>query len=104
MKILKRIFFVLIGIVALVLIAALFVNGDYAVVREVTINKPKSEVFNYVKYVKNQDEFSVWNMRDPNMKKEYRGEDGTVGFVYGWDSDNKDVRKGEQEIKKNSEG
>jgi hypothetical protein len=35
---------------------------------------------------------------DPGMKKDYKGTDGTVGFVYSWDSNNKNVGKGEQEI------
>ncbi len=37
------------------------------------------------------------------MKKDFRGTDGTVGFVYSWDS-NKDGGKGEQEIKNIKEG
>jgi hypothetical protein len=37
-------------------------------------------------------------MTDPGMKKEYKGSDGTVGFVYSWDSTNKNVGAGEQEI------
>lgn len=41
---------------------------------------------------------------DPNMKKEYRGTDGTVGFVSAWESDNKKVGKGEQEISGIKEG
>jgi len=41
---------------------------------------------------------------DPDMKKTYRGTDGTVGFVSAWESDNKDVGKGEQEIMKITEG
>ena len=36
---------------------------------------------------------------DPAMKKEFRGTDATVGFVSSWESTNKDVGKGEQEIK-----
>ena len=36
------------------------------------------------------------------MKKTYRGEDGTVGFVYAWDSE--EVGKGEQEISSIREG
>ena len=35
---------------------------------------------------------------------EYTGTDGTVGFVSSWDSQNKNVGKGEQEIKKITEG
>jgi hypothetical protein len=41
---------------------------------------------------------------DPNMKKTYTGTDGTVGFISAWESDNKDVGKGEQEIIKITEG
>jgi hypothetical protein len=37
-------------------------------------------------------------MTDPNSKKTHKGLDGTVGFVYGWESENKNVGQGEQEI------
>jgi len=95
--------FVLIGvasIVVLLLIVALFTKKNYGVIREVTINKPKSVVFEYVKLLKNQENFSVWASKDPEMKKVYHGTDGTVGFVSAWDSKMKDVGKGEQEILK----
>lgn len=98
MKIIKRLLIGIVVLIALVLIIAIFVKKEYAVEREVVINKPKSEVFEYIKYLKNQDSFSVWAMKDPNMKKEFKGEDGTVGFISAWDSDMKDVGKGEQEI------
>jgi len=89
-------------IVALLLIVALFVKKDYTVEREITINKLKSEVFSYIKHLKNQEKYSKWVMIDPNMKKTYRGTDSTVGFKYAWDG-NKDVGQGEQEIKSISE-
>ena len=104
MKILKKIVLALLGLIVSLLIIALFVKKDYAVVREVTINKPKQVVFEYVKYLKNQDNYSVWARMDPNMKKEYRGTDGTVGFVSSWDSNVKDVGTGEQEITKITDG
>lgn len=40
---------------------------------------------------------------DPDMKKEYRGTDGTVGFVSAWEG-NKKVGKGEQEIMQIEDG
>ena len=43
-------------------------------------------------------------MTDPAMKKDLKGTDGTVGFVYAWDSNNKQAGKGEQEIVKLTEG
>lgn len=104
MKTLKRIGIVLAALVALLLLTGLFVDGHYAVEREVTINKPKQEVFDYVKYLKNQDNYSVWAKIDPGMKKEYRGEDGTAGFVSAWDSENPDAGKGEQKIVKITDG
>ncbi len=91
-------------IIGVALIAALFVKKDMDAVREVTINKPKQEVFNYVKYLKNQEAYSKWESMDPAMKKSYRGTDGMVGFVSAWDSEKDDVGKGEQEIKKIIEG
>jgi hypothetical protein len=100
MKILKKILFVILGIIVLALVVALFTKKDYAVEREVTINKPKQEVFDFIKFVKNQDQYSVWNNIDPAMKKSYTGTDGTVGFIYAWDSTNKNAGKGEQEITK----
>jgi hypothetical protein len=104
MKIVKRILIGVAILVAVPLIVGLFVRTDFAVEREVIINKPKNDVFNYVRYLKNHDNFSKWATMDPQMKKDYRGTDGTVGFVSAWESENQDVGKGEQEIKKITEG
>jgi len=104
MKIVKKILIVLGIIIAIPLVLAIFMKKEYTVERSTEINKPKDEVFNYVKHVKNQDNYAVWNKMDPAMVKEYRGEDGTVGFVYAWDSQNENVGKGEQEISKVNEG
>lgn len=104
MRILKRIGLFLLGLVVLVLITALFVKKEMHAEREVVINKPKAEVFAYVKHLKNQNEYSKWGSMDPAMKKEFKGTDGTVGFVSAWDSDNKDVGKGAQTITAIQEG
>ena len=85
-------------LIAIPLILAAFTKKDYAVEREITINKPKQEVFDYLKFLKNQDDFSKWAKMDPAMKKTYSGTDGTVGFVAGWNSDDENVGVGEQEI------
>jgi hypothetical protein len=88
----------------LALIVAAFTKKDYSVSREIVINKPKQEVFSYIKLLKNQDNYSKWATMDVNMKKEFRGTDGTVGFVSAWDSQKDEVGKGEQTIKKITEG
>ena len=104
MKIVKKILIVIVFIIGVALIAALFVKKEYAVEREIVINKPNAEVFAYVKMIKNQDYFSVWNMKDPDSKRVTTGTDGTVGYVYSWDSKMDDVGQGEQEIIKIAEG
>ncbi|MGL4597156.1 MAG: SRPBCC family protein, partial [Bacteroidia bacterium] len=100
MQILLIILFSILGLVALVLVLALFLKKEYAVERSIAIRKPKAVVFDYIKHLKNQDNFSKWGKMDPNMKKEFTGVDGTVGFVSSWNSTDKNVGVGEQEIKK----
>lgn len=104
MKTIKRILLALAAIIVLALVIALFIKKEYLIEREITINKPKIEVFEYIKYLKNQDNYSVWASMDPDMIKEFRGTDATVGFISAWESQNKSVGKGEQEIVKIDEG
>ncbi|MEP7317707.1 MAG: SRPBCC family protein [Panacibacter sp.] len=99
-----NILIIVVIVIALPFIIALFSKKEYAVEREIIISKPKQQVFNYIRFLKNQNNYSVWNMKDPNMKQEFKGTDGTVGFVSAWDSTDKNVGKGEQEIKKITEG
>jgi hypothetical protein len=104
MKILKKLLIGLAILLGIVLIAAWFTNKEYSVEREIVINKPKQQVYDYVKYLKNQNNYSKWATMDANMKKSYKGTDATVGFVSGWDSENADLGVGEQEITKMSDG
>jgi uncharacterized protein YndB with AHSA1/START domain len=99
MKILKRVLLGILAVIIILLVVALFVPNNYKIERTATINKPASIVYEYVKQLKNQDQYNKWVMADPAMKKTYRGEDGNVGFVYAWDSEDKNVGKGEQEIR-----
>ena len=99
MKTVKRILLVIGILIAIPLVSALFMNKDYAVEREVVINKPVDNVFGYVKYLKNQDSYSRWAQMDPAMKKDFRGTDGQPGAVSSWNSQMDDVGQGEQEIK-----
>jgi hypothetical protein len=89
--------YIFIGILALILVLALIAPRHYEVNREVIINKNVIEVFEYIKLVKNQNDWSPWKQKDPNMKQEYFGTDGEVGFVSKWEG-NKQVGTGEQEI------
>ena len=103
MKILKKILIVILILIAIPLVIALFVRNDYAVTREIVVNKPKAIVFDYIKHIKNQSNYNAWLLADPNVKEEFKGTDGTIGFVSIWKG-NSDVGEGEQEIKKIAEG
>lgn len=94
---------IIVALLVLLLLIPLFSKKGYSIQREIVINRPKQQVFNYIKFLKNQDNFSKWVMTDPNMKKDFKGTDGTVGFVYAWDG-NKKAGKGEQEIMRIAEG
>lgn len=98
MNILIIVLLALVTLISFLLILAVFVKNEYVIQREVIINRPMPEVFDYLKHIKNQDFFSKWVMTDPNMRRDFSGQDGTVGFVYAWDSDNKQAGAGEQEI------
>lgn len=104
MNIILAIVIAVVSLFALLLLLALFVRKEYSVNRVIPISKPKDEVFEYLKYLKNQDNFSKWASMDENMIKTYQGTDGQVGFVSAWESKNKNVGKGEQEIKKIDQG
>ncbi|MFZ1699715.1 MAG: SRPBCC family protein [Pyrinomonadaceae bacterium] len=103
-KILIALVAIVVLLVATVAIASFATATDFKVEREVTINKPKAEVFAYIKELKNQNEWGPWIKRDPAIKLDYKGTDGTVGFVSSWKSEKADVGSGEQEITKIVEG
>jgi len=95
-----NILFIVIAIISMPFIVALFVKKAYSITGSVIILTTQKTVFNYLKIVKNQEYYSKWVMRDPTMKKTFTGTDGMVGFIYAWDSSDKNVGKGEQEIKR----
>ena len=103
MNILIIILSVITGIIVLLLIIALFTKKGYKTYREIIINAPRQKVFDYIKQIKNQDNFNKWIMVDPDMKRVFKGTDGTVGFIYAWNG-NKEAGEGEQEIKAITEG
>lgn len=87
MKFLKYTVFVILGLIAVVLLTALILPKTFHAEGSTVINKPNSEVFNYVKHIKNQENFGVWFKLDPDLKKTSEGTDGTVGYTYRWTSE-----------------
>ena len=103
MSIVITILLVLAGIIALLLLIALFMKKQHYVNREIIISAPRQKVFDYVRFLKNQDEFNKHAMVAPDRKREFKGTDGTVGYVYSWSGD-KNAGVGEKEIMNIIEG
>jgi hypothetical protein len=89
---------IIIGLIAvLILVLAFTVDTEFEMDRSIVIDKPSDEVFEYVKYLRNQYNYSVWGDLDSDMKQEFHGTDGTVGFISAWEG-NEEAGRGEQEI------
>ncbi len=98
MNIITTILLILAGIIALLLIIALFMKKVHYVNREIIINAPLPKVFDFLKLLKNQEQFNKWASADKlNRKETFTGTDGTVGYIYSW-SGNKSAGQGEKEI------
>lgn len=89
--------YIVLAIVIVIIVLAIIAPKNYDVYRSISINKPLTEVFQYLKLLKNQDNWSPWAEKDPNMEKSFSGTDGEIGFISKWIG-NKEVGEGEQEI------
>ena len=95
--------YILIGVlslIGLIIVLALIMPKSYSLQSEIIIQKPQAEVFDFVVHLRNQKYFSKWVMMDPNIEQTFTGEDGKVGFIAAWKSENKNVGVGAQEIMK----
>jgi len=91
-------------IIAIILVMAFTGDQNLNIAREITINKPRQSVYDFIKLMGNQKHYSKWVMADPNAKMTMEGTDGTIGAISSWDSQNKQVGKGSQEISSMVEG
>ncbi|WP_295649821.1 SRPBCC family protein [uncultured Mucilaginibacter sp.] len=96
--------YIILAIIAIPFVMAIFIPADFTIAKEVIVHQPNQQVYDYLKTIKNQDYYNKWVMTDPAMTKQFKGTDGTVGFVYAWQSENKQVGHGEQEIIKLIDG
>ena len=101
---LKKISLIFIALISLLLVVALFVDNRYEMTRSVVINKPKIEVFNYIRYLKNHPNFTRWAELSPRAPRVYKGIDGEVGAAFSWRMENNWLTRGEKEITAIEEG
>lgn len=86
----------------LLLLGLVVLPKEMSIDQEIIINKPKHVVFGALISLKN-DDWTVWQKKDPKIQMEFKGTDGNVGSIASWKG-NEDVGIGEQEIKKIIDG
>ena len=96
-------FYILILII-IILAMGLAMKNEYATSRDIIIDKPKAEVYDYIKILRNQNQYSYYNRKDPDTVKSYSGTDGEVGFTYTFSSKLSTIGSGTQTIVKLVEG
>jgi hypothetical protein len=90
--------YIILGIIASVLIIALFVSKELNYEKTVSINSSAENIWENVSSLGAMEKWSPWSERDPNMKRTLTGTDGEVGAKQSWVSDVKNVGEGSQTI------
>jgi Polyketide cyclase / dehydrase and lipid transport len=92
------IIYVILVIIALILLLALFMSKDMNYEKSISINASIDKVWDNVGSLTSMDKWSPWKDKDPNMKSNLTGDDGTVGAKQSWESEVKGVGAGSQTI------
>lgn len=95
-------FYVVIGIITFVAFLHAWSRKDYDLSRTIVINRPKAEVYAYIRQLKKQPSWMPWFLNDPKFVVRYKGDDGKTGASSYWKG-NKKV-EGIQKITKIKEG
>ncbi|MBC7370992.1 MAG: SRPBCC family protein [Bdellovibrionaceae bacterium] len=86
------------GLLVVFIILCLVVPQEFRLEREILIDKPLNYTFMKILFLKNHEQWSHYSLKDPNIQKSYRGQDGTEGYTASWVSQDEEVGTGEQEI------
>lgn len=95
-------FYIAIGFITFIAFLHAWSRKDYELSRTVIINRPKPEVYAFIRQLKNQQLWMPWFLNDPNFVIKFKGEDGKLGAASYWKGNNK--VEGIQKITKMQEG
>lgn len=89
--------YVILVFVGLFLITAAIMPSKYSVQKEITINKPSSDVFEKVADLKHYRDWNPWHRLEPTALSEITGNAATVGHKFSWEG--KKIGQGSLTIK-----
>jgi hypothetical protein len=81
----KKLLYLLLGIIALILIVAALLPGTYIVERTIEIAKPPEIVYPLVADYNQWLKWSPWPKMDPEAKQTVSGSPGTTGHSWSWE-------------------
>jgi hypothetical protein len=88
---------IVLGLVALVLILALFQPAHFRYERRAILSAAPADLFPYVNELTQWPAWSPWEKMDPAMKRTFEGPGAGVGAVYAWDG-NRNIGAGRMTI------
>lgn len=97
-------FYLIIGLITFVAFLHAWSKKTYDLHRTIIINRPKAEVYAYIRQLKKQPLWMVWYKKDPKISVKFKGEDGKEGASSYWKGNNKKSGEGIQKITKVKEG
>ena len=68
-------------LVFIILVLGFIIPKKMKVSESIHTQAPTEDVYNFVRSLQSLTEQTVWQEIDPNVKKSFRGTDGTVGSV-----------------------
>jgi uncharacterized protein YndB with AHSA1/START domain len=93
----KRILFVLLALIGVLLVVIAIQPSDFRVSRSATMAAPQAAVFEQVNDFHKWEAWSPWAKMDPNAKNTFEGPTSGVGSIIRWDG-NSDVGAGSMTI------
>lgn len=90
--------YVILGLIVLILLIAALIGTAWDFERSIAINAPVEKVWGNINSLSALNQWNPWMAKDPNIKIEYSGTDGTPGASFSWVSTVKNVGEGRQTI------
>lgn len=82
-------FYVVIGFITFIAFLHAWSKKDYDISRTVMINRPKAEVYAYIRQLQKQQLWMPWFLNDPKVVIKFKGEDGKEGAASYWKGNNR---------------
>jgi hypothetical protein len=97
------VFYIFIAIITFFAFLHAWARKEFDISRTVVINRPKEEVFNFVRQLKKERQWMPWFLNDFEGILKYKGEDGKLDSLLYWKGHRK-FYEGTQKIVKLNQG